>query len=374
MTAHRKLFTLSLLLPASLLFASCTRDDASVDDGLDPEVGVAIQLAAEGDPNPRVNVVTEAPTGFDNQSNGVTDEAGFEEALDVFDEVDVIADGLGPCYNAQGCRECHQTPVSGAAAVTGEFRAGHFNGINFVDHPGGSLLNDRAIDASIQERIAAGQEVRTFRISLSLMGDGFVECTDSNTLVAITNAQPVALRGTVIQVPVLEAPGQIRVGRFGHKNQQASLLSFSADAYVNGVGITSPLQPNENTSNGVSVAGFDTVADPEDDGGDIQLFADFMRSLKAPPRGPITAAVTRGEAIFNSATLQCAICHGADLKGLGDLPSIAGRSPSYVVRQLYDIQNGARAGRGAQLMKAAVANLTVEDMASIAAYLASRTQ
>jgi cytochrome c553 len=71
-------------------------------------------------------------------------------------------------------------------------------------------------------------------------------------------------------------------------------------------------------------------------------------------------------------TLQCAICHGADLKGLGDLPSIAGRSPSYVVRQLYDIQNGARAGKGAELMKAAVANLTIEDMASIAAYLASR--
>ena len=71
-------------------------------------------------------------------------------------------------------------------------------------------------------------------------------------------------------------------------------------------------------------------------------------------------------------TLQCAICHGQDLKGLGNLPSIVGRSPSYVVRQLYDIQNGARAGTAAQLMKATVANLTVEDMASIAAYLASR--
>ena len=71
-------------------------------------------------------------------------------------------------------------------------------------------------------------------------------------------------------------------------------------------------------------------------------------------------------------TLQCSICHGPDLRGLGGTPSIAGRSPSYVVRQLYDIQNGARAGTGAQLMKGAVTNLTVEDMASIAAYLASR--
>jgi len=71
-------------------------------------------------------------------------------------------------------------------------------------------------------------------------------------------------------------------------------------------------------------------------------------------------------------TLQCSICHGPDLKGLGGTPSISGRSPSYVVRQLYDIQNGARAGSGAQLMKAAVEKLSVEDMASIAAYLASR--
>src|SRR5262249_51075209 len=71
-------------------------------------------------------------------------------------------------------------------------------------------------------------------------------------------------------------------------------------------------------------------------------------------------------------TLQCSICHGQDLKGLGGTPSISGRSPSYVVRQLYDIQNGARSGTGAQLMKAAVEKLTVEDMASIAAYLGSR--
>src|SRR5262245_22094294 len=71
-------------------------------------------------------------------------------------------------------------------------------------------------------------------------------------------------------------------------------------------------------------------------------------------------------------TLQCAICPGPGLKGLGNLPSIVGRSPSYVVRQLYDIQNGARAGTATQLMKATVANLTVEDMAAIAAYLASR--
>jgi cytochrome c553 len=72
-------------------------------------------------------------------------------------------------------------------------------------------------------------------------------------------------------------------------------------------------------------------------------------------------------------TQQCSICHGPDLNGLAGIPPIAGRSPSYVVRQLYDLQSGARAGTAAALMKATVANLTVEDMVSIAAYLGSRS-
>ncbi len=70
-------------------------------------------------------------------------------------------------------------------------------------------------------------------------------------------------------------------------------------------------------------------------------------------------------------TVQCAICHGPDLRGLGNVPSIAGRSPSYVVRQLYDIQRGSRAGVDAELMKAPVAKLTISDMISIAAFTAS---
>jgi cytochrome c553 len=78
--------------------------------------------------------------------------------------------------------------------------------------------------------------------------------------------------------------------------------------------------------------------------------------------------VTTGAA---GTTIQCAICHGPDLKGLGNVPSIAGRSPSYIVRQIYDIQSGARNGVDTQLMKPVVARLTLDDTISIAAYLAS---
>jgi len=71
-------------------------------------------------------------------------------------------------------------------------------------------------------------------------------------------------------------------------------------------------------------------------------------------------------------TLPCAVCHGPDLKGLVDVPRIAGRSPSYLFRQLYDLHGATRTGAASELMKPVVANLTEADMLSIAAYLASR--
>jgi len=70
-------------------------------------------------------------------------------------------------------------------------------------------------------------------------------------------------------------------------------------------------------------------------------------------------------------TLQCGTCHGPELKGLGPVPGIAGRSPSYIVRQLFDFKHGARAGTGSALMTPTVDKLTLDDMISLAAYAAS---
>jgi cytochrome c553 len=70
-------------------------------------------------------------------------------------------------------------------------------------------------------------------------------------------------------------------------------------------------------------------------------------------------------------TVQCAICHGPELKGLGPIPGIAGRSPSYIVRQLFDFKHGARAGIGSALMKPTVEKLVLQDMIALAAYSAS---
>ncbi len=252
----------------------------------------------------------EAPAGFDGQTNGFVNQTQFDSDQKIFEEREAIDDGLGPVYNAQACAECHQNPVTGGITQVTELRAGHFDGFLFINHPGGSLINDRAIDPSIQERVLGGNEVRTFRTSLNVLGDGFVECIDSNTLIAISNRQPFGMRGQYIEVPVLEANNQARGGRFGWKNQHASLLSFAADAYLNEIGITSPLQPDENTSNGNSVAAFDKVPDPDSDGADVEAFARFMRATKAPPRDETlaaTAGAQRGDQLFT--VIGCDVCH-----------------------------------------------------------------
>ncbi|MFL2547041.1 MAG: c-type cytochrome [Candidatus Rariloculaceae bacterium] len=86
-------------------------------------------------------------------------------------------------------------------------------------------------------------------------------------------------------------------------------------------------------------------------------------------------SVERGEELVTTGgagkTIQCAICHGQDLNGLGNVPGLAGRSPSYAVRQLYDMREGSRIGVATALMQPTVANLTVADMIDIAAYLGS---
>ncbi|MCY4026079.1 MAG: cytochrome C-binding protein [Acidobacteria bacterium] len=87
-----------------------------------------------------------------------------------------------------------------------------------------------------------------------------------------------------------------------------------------------------------------------------------------------SGAVGRGRRIVLTGadnSVACTLCHGPDLRGIGPVPALAGRSPSYMARQLYDLQTGARNGAWSDLMDAAVANLTVEDIVDIVAYTAS---
>jgi CxxC motif-containing protein (DUF1111 family) len=241
------------------------------------------------------------------------DECNADAAAEEFTGPETLADGLGPIFNAAGCGECHLVPTLGGGSQIMEKRAGRVTNGVFTDHPGGSLIQDRAIPHFLQELATpANTNVVAFRASIPLFGIGFVEAIGNSTLQGIRDAQPSSMRGQLISVPVLEKPGQTRFGRFGWKSQQASLVSFSADAYVNEMGITSPLQRVENTSNGASIAAHDQVpGEPnitDDEGVDVELFALFMRDLKVPPRtGPITSDVVAGEGLFDS--IGCDVCH-----------------------------------------------------------------
>ena len=275
---------------------------------------------------------TEAPTGFDNKSNGVADDATHEADQMRFEEVEMVSDGLGPLYNAQSCRECHQSPVSGAASQVAELRVGHQGPDGHFHSPeipiaggaevisGRSLVNDRAIcpnaafpDKEIQERVPETENIRTFRLSLSLLGDGFVEAVADQTLIDLAAQQCKSshrkICGQVLQVPIVEAPGQMSVGRFGWKDQHASLLSFAGDAYLNEMGITNRLQPDEVTN--LCNAHSEPNDTPGPDGlSDIDHFARFVRATKAPARDSQLASgavAKKGEGLFDK--IGCATCH-----------------------------------------------------------------
>jgi len=298
-----------------------SRDRFRTRGDLQRELGSVASERGGDAPGP----AAEAPTGFADRSNGFLPQgppfdsidesnvqplASFNDDRFIFEEVEGRADGLGPTYNAQSCRECHQNVVTGGASQITEHRTGRLVNGRFFESLGGSLIHSRATEAELVERVIPQDGVRTFRISTSTLGAGFVEAIPNATLLAIRDRQPAALRGTAVPVPVLEADGQVRVGRFGWKAQHASLESFSADAYLNEMGITTPILPEENTASGRYVgmgSGYDEVADPEDDGIDVIVFADFMRATEAPPRGPESPGSLAGERLF--AELGCAGCH-----------------------------------------------------------------
>jgi CxxC motif-containing protein (DUF1111 family) len=284
----------------------------------------------------------EAPAGFDtpilvqnpgskSSSNGIVEPPGDSFALDqqVYETVHDVDSGLGPLFNARACAECHQNPVSGAASQITELRVGHHDASgNFVNPvipiddgaaavTGRSIVNDRAVVPEAQEHIPATEDIRALRAALNTLGDGFVEAVDDSTLLAIAARQPVVsgglIHGEAIEVPVFEAPGQSRVGRFGWKDQHGSLLSFVADAYLNEMGVTNRLRPKDTTSIGK------VTADPEDvpdniGMADIDHFAQFIRGTKVPPRDAVlaaTAPAAAGERLFD--TTGCGSCHVSSL-------------------------------------------------------------
>jgi CxxC motif-containing protein (DUF1111 family) len=297
-------------------------------------IGMQIPLWAADAQQP----ATEAPAGFDTPtlvktpgsmslSNGIAEPNGDNFALDqqIYETLHDVTSGLGPVYNARSCVECHQNPVSGGASQFTELRVGHLDAAgNFVNPTvpindgaasisGRSLINDRAVLPQAQEHIPVTENIRALRAALNTLGDGFVEAIDDSTLLALAAGQPQIsegrIHGEAIEVPVLEAPGQLRIGRFGWKDQHSSLFSFIGDAYLNEMGVTNRLRPKDETTIGKVTPDPEDV--PDDLGlADIDHFAQFIRGTKVPPRDTTlaaTPAAQAGDRLFDH--IGCAACH-----------------------------------------------------------------
>ena len=258
--------------------------------------------------------------------------SAFSSGLTDFNFAETPASGLGPIMNNRSCIACHGQPAAGGGSGIRVTRFGQT--VNGTFDPmaslGGSLLQQNSIDPAILETVPASANVVAQRQSTALFGMGLIEAIpDAAILYNADQQRALGLNGvpSIVQDVVT---GKQRIGRFGWKAQQATVLAFSGDAYLNEMGITNRLFPTENAPNGNTalLAQFDRVADPEDrpdpvDGkADIDRVADFMRFLAPPPMLQLTPSALQGRQLF--AQINCSGCHTPRMMtGASDVAAIS---------------------------------------------------
>lgn len=261
----------------------------------------------------------QAQTALGQPLAGLTraEMAAFNEGRAEFRNEETPQSGLGPIFNDVSCVACHSAGGVGGAGRRTVTRFGRtVDGVfDPLESLGGSLLQARSIDRAVREVVPPEANTVARRVTTPLFGVGLIEAIPDSTIVLGTlREKPAGIAGKVAVVRDVVS-GKNLIGRFGWKAQQATLLAFSGDAYLNEMGITNRFFPTENAPNGnkALLARFDLVTDVEDeidpvDGkADIDRVADFMRLLAPPARGAATASSQAGERLF--AALDCAVCH-----------------------------------------------------------------
>lgn len=237
-----------------------------------------------------------------------------------FEKTEDVEGGLGPIFNERSCVACHNSGATGGASPRNVTRFGRVTAAGFdsLDALGGSLLQDQAILPVAREFVPREANLVVRRNSTPVFGLGLIEAIPDAAIVANVRKQPVdGVTGKAAMV-VDVVSGQTRVGRFGWKAQQATVLGFAADAYANEMGVTNRFFPKENAPNGdaAKLAKSDFIQDPEDAPAtglaDFEKVANFMKLLGAPPQAPATASSTAGQQVFLNA--GCAVCHIPSLK------------------------------------------------------------
>jgi len=246
--------------------------------------------------------------------------AAFDAGLEEFNEAEEADEGLGPVFNGRSCAECHSVPAVGGASERTVTRFGTTTNGAFdpLARFGGSLIQESAIGPAdlpglhqfTAETVPAAATIVTKRRTTPLFGLGLVDAVPDAEFHALAARQAARGDGTAGRVSVVAdlVHGGTAVGKFGWKGQVPNLMQFSADAYFNEMGITSPLFSSENCPNGnCAELDYNPMPGLNDDGSGVTAFNDFMTMLGAPPRD--RRSNDAGERTFES--IGCASCHVA---------------------------------------------------------------
>jgi CxxC motif-containing protein (DUF1111 family) len=289
----------------------------------------------------------------------------FREGLEDFNEVETPEDGLGPAFNGNSCGSCHSIPAIGGVATMTETRAGHVdeNG-RFTVLQGETLYNLFSVGKhACHVPIPPEANVIARRTPTPIFGDGLIEAIPDETIIALEDPDDRngdGIRGRAARIFDV-ATRTNKIGRFGWKAQQATLLAFSGDACRNEMGITNELFMTELLP-GISpelAKLCDGKAEPEDIKNrltgmrSIDNFANFMRLLAPVERAPMTGETQIGETLF--ASVGCAACHTPVLMTGQNQNPVFDRKPValYSDLLLHDIGTGdgieQKAANGAEM-------------------------
>lgn len=301
-------------------------------------VGLTLSLHAQRTravrkPNEPPQSASQTTPGAPYPGLSVEQLARFSEGLADFEDIETVEDGLGPVFNGRSCAECHSDPATGgdSAELVTRFGARARGTFDPLEKFGGSLIQSQAIgfaDGSPHEfrpeQVPPEANVVTSRRTPPLFGLGLVDATPDTVFIALAQQQAVLTPETAGRVHFVWniLRGMRTVGRFGWKSQVPSLEQFAGDAYLNELGITNPLFPDESCPNGdCAELDYNPRPDLNDLGDGVVALKDFMIMLAPLNRGRVTDAEREGERIFER--IGCGDCHVATLRtGRSDIPAL----------------------------------------------------
>lgn len=250
-------------------------------------------------------------------------QALFADGKADFESVETVTpDGLGPVFNGTSCAGCHSSPATGGASTTVETRFGSILNGKFdpMAEFGGSLIQTTGIGPQgscdfVGESVPSEATIVAGRLTTPLFGLGLVDAVPDAVFKVIAVTERIFSPSTAGRVHMVTdlASSHLAVGKFGWKAQVPNLHQFAGDAYLNEMGITNPVFPEESCPQGdCNLLACNPVSTLNDDGSGVTKFTNFMTFLAAPPRGPVSNDVRHGEALFFA--VGCFSCHAPALQ------------------------------------------------------------